>query len=65
VDIGQMTDNNAVPAPLDDVLARQFGELTINERQSRRRAIADLARRHRLSANEVYEAIERAKNSGN
>jgi 16S rRNA (cytidine1402-2'-O)-methyltransferase len=64
VDIGQTTDNDAVAIPDDNVLAEQFGELTINKRQSRRQAIADLARRHRLSANKVYQAIERAKNSG-
>jgi hypothetical protein len=62
--IGQMTDHNTAAAPRDEDLAHQFGELTINRRQSRRHAIAELARRHRLSANEVYEAIERAKTSG-
>jgi hypothetical protein len=53
-----------VAAPDDNILAEQFGELTLNRRRSRRQAIADLARRHRLSANKVYQAIERAKNSG-
>jgi 16S rRNA (cytidine1402-2'-O)-methyltransferase len=64
IDIGRITDTTAIP-PDDTQLAGEFGELTINRRQSRRQAIADLARRHQLSANAVYQAIERAKNSGN
>jgi 16S rRNA (cytidine1402-2'-O)-methyltransferase len=65
VNIGQMIESTAPVAPGDAELAEQLGELTIDKRQSRRQAIADLARRHRLSANAVYQAIERAKNSGN
>jgi 16S rRNA (cytidine1402-2'-O)-methyltransferase len=68
VNIGLTTNNTditTVAVPNDNSLAEQFGELTVNRQQSRRQAIADLARRHRLSANEVYQAIERAKNSGN
>jgi len=64
VNIGHMIDNDVVAAPEDGTLLDEFGELTINSRRTRRQAIADLARRHRLSANAVYEAIERAKNSG-
>jgi 16S rRNA (cytidine1402-2'-O)-methyltransferase len=62
--IGQTTNIDVAVAPDDATLAAEFGDLTINRRVTRRRAIADLARRHRLSANMVYRAIERAKNSG-
>jgi 16S rRNA (cytidine1402-2'-O)-methyltransferase len=65
IDIGQIPDTTAATPPDDTQLADEFGELTIYRRQSRRQAIADLARRHQLSANAVYQAIERAKNSGN
>jgi len=41
----------------------EFGEMTASGKTTRRRAIAQLARRHRLSPNEVYEAIERTKKS--
>ena len=63
--IGLMTYNAVIKTPSDAILVEQFGELTINRQHSRRAAIADLARRHRLPANAVYQAIERAKNSGN
>ena len=62
--IGRTTHDAVAETPSDAILVEQFGELTINRRRSRRKAIADLARRHRLSANEVYQAIERGKNSG-
>jgi len=64
VDIGHATDIIPSCAPDDASLAAQLGELTATTRLSRREAIAELAGRHRLSANAVYAAIERAKNSG-
>jgi 16S rRNA (cytidine1402-2'-O)-methyltransferase len=55
--IGQTTHNLVVEAPSDAALVEQLGELTINRQRSKRAAIADLARRHRLSPNAVYQAI--------
>jgi len=51
-----------VPSRLD--LATEFGEMTANPTVSRRRAVGMLARRHRLSTNDVYAAIEAVKKSG-
>jgi 16S rRNA (cytidine1402-2'-O)-methyltransferase len=64
-DIGQTTDLAAVAAPTEADLAREFGELTENKGRTRRQAISDLARRHRMAPNTVYGLIERAKHSGN
>jgi 16S rRNA (cytidine1402-2'-O)-methyltransferase len=47
--------------PVARELAREFGELTAIPAISRRKAIAELARRHGLTANAVYEALESAK----
>ena len=62
--IGQSTeiDRPSVPAGAD--LLVEFGELTKLAKISRRGAIATLAKRHRLSANVIYELIEAAKKSG-
>jgi 16S rRNA (cytidine1402-2'-O)-methyltransferase len=45
----------------DAVLLIEFGQMTTTGRLTRRRAISLVARRHHLSANQVYDAIERAK----
>jgi 16S rRNA (cytidine1402-2'-O)-methyltransferase len=47
--------------PSDNIL---LGEITDNMGGSRRAAVADLARKHGLAPNKVYQAIERAKKSG-
>lgn len=61
--IGQKT-NKAPGEVLNEAdLLRAFGEMTENEGLPRRRAIGLIARRHGLSPNSVYEAIERAKKS--
>ena len=62
--IGETTNTVPREAPGDAELAAEFGELTINERQTRRAAIAALARRYGLPTNRVYQALERAKNYG-
>lgn len=46
----------------DEDLCAEFGRLTDFGRSSRRSAIAELAKRHRQPAREVYAALERAKN---
>ena len=61
VDVGQTTHNDHIEPPADTILLSEFGELTNLNAQTRRQAIATLARRHRLPAREVYAAIERAR----
>jgi len=63
VDIGQSTDSASIPAPGANAIAKAFGELTANDRSTRRAAIRTLARRYRMTANAVYAAIEDAKKS--
>ena len=65
VDIGQMQDYERPETPSDKAIAAKFGELTINNSRTRRQAIAELARRHKLAPNLVYAALERAKKEGN
>jgi 16S rRNA (cytidine1402-2'-O)-methyltransferase len=52
----------AMPQPAS--LRLEFGELTTVRGLSRREAIAGLARKHGMSRNAVYAAIETAKQSG-
>jgi 16S rRNA (cytidine1402-2'-O)-methyltransferase len=59
--IGQTTDNVQGDAPTDEQVLTEFGETTNNTTMSRRRAIALLAAKHRMTPNKVYSAIERAK----
>jgi 16S rRNA (cytidine1402-2'-O)-methyltransferase len=57
--------NKAAAEPLSSTeIAKQFGELTINEGSTKRQAIAYLAKKHSLAANKVYEALEQAKKYG-
>lgn len=62
--IGQTPDYTARRVPAERELAVEFGELTINNGCTRRKAIAELARRHGMAPNTVYEAIERGKKCG-
>jgi 16S rRNA (cytidine1402-2'-O)-methyltransferase len=62
VDSSHQEVKAAVPSGSD--LAAEFGEMTVNTAVSRRRAVAMIARRHRLSTNDVYAAIEAVKKSG-
>ncbi len=64
VEIGQITDIKPAPAPSAQTLLVEFGYMTKNDAASRRDAIATLARRYRLSVNDVYSALETAKKSG-
>jgi 16S rRNA (cytidine1402-2'-O)-methyltransferase len=57
----------AVDLPLaasDEILADEFWQMSKNDALSRREAVKRLAQRHRLSAKDVYAAIERRKYSG-
>jgi len=60
VELGETTETDQV-APVD--LAHEFGEMTVIDGLSRRKAVATLARRHGLAANSVYQALEAAKKS--
>jgi 16S rRNA (cytidine1402-2'-O)-methyltransferase len=62
--IGQTTDICALGAPAAPDLAKEFGEMTAVEGMTRRRVINALARRHGLSPNQVYRALESVKKSG-
>jgi 16S rRNA (cytidine1402-2'-O)-methyltransferase len=59
--IGQLADTARPALPSDDDIAKEFGELTANVGSTRRQAIAYLAKKHSLSANKVYAALEKAK----
>ena len=58
VDVGHETEITS-RAPAD--IAVEFGYMTTNGGSSKRLAIGRLAKRHGVSTNAVYEAIERAK----
>ena len=62
--IGEMTDNTRPPPCSPYELAIEFGRMTINKLSTKRQAIGVLARRHGLTPNEIYEALEAAKKSG-
>ena len=50
------------PRPVSDSsLYLELGQLIDNKTLSRRKALAELGRRHQMSPNQVYDAIERAK----
>jgi 16S rRNA (cytidine1402-2'-O)-methyltransferase len=61
--IGHTTDSTPSEAPRPDDILREFGEITNSERCSRRQAVKQLAKRHRMSPNAVYELIERGRKS--
>src|SRR5438067_9799980 len=63
VNIGHLTNNVEAVAPSPSELAQQFGELTATSGVTRRQAIAQLAKRYHLAANDVYNAIEISKKS--
>jgi len=63
LEIGQTTDNSAAREISDEELLSEIGRMTDRLPGRRRSAIAELARRHGRSPNEIYAAIERAKKS--
>jgi 16S rRNA (cytidine1402-2'-O)-methyltransferase len=62
--IGRMPDISEAEKPSANSLLAELGELTKSAGSSRRRAVATLARRHGMSANDVYRELEAAKKSG-
>ncbi|HEY2151758.1 MAG TPA: 16S rRNA (cytidine(1402)-2'-O)-methyltransferase [Vicinamibacterales bacterium] len=61
--VGQSTEHAALEAPDDSVLLADFGEMTESRSVTRRQALTAVGRKHGLSPNKVYEALERAKKS--
>jgi len=62
--IGQSPDIGPSAPPGADVLAAEIGVMTINGGTTKRKAINAVARKHGLSPNEVYRALEAARKSG-
>ena len=63
VDLGLKPDIDQSSKPDGSTLSHELVHITENERVSRRKALNILARRHGLTPNEVYSAIESAKKS--
>jgi 16S rRNA (cytidine1402-2'-O)-methyltransferase len=63
-DVGHEPETAAVSVPTPSELAEQFRELTETPGITRRRALAQLAKRHGLAPNALYDALESAKRSG-
>ena len=63
-EIGRMPDIVTAERPSAESLLAELGELTKSVGSSKRRAVAALARRHGMSANDVYRDLETAKKSG-
>jgi hypothetical protein len=64
VDVGHKPETTAVLVPTPSELAEQFRELTETPGITRRRALAQLAKRHGLAPNALYDALESVKRSG-
>jgi len=64
LDIGRRTEHGRAIRASDGELAIEFGRMTEQLKISRRKAIQSLARRHGRKPNDVYEAVERAKQLG-
>jgi len=62
--IGQSTDNIGVAALSEADLALEIGRMTTSVGLTKRKAINILARKHGLTPNRVYDAVEAAKKSG-
>jgi len=67
ISIGHKPEDDALGSPSETETAafvNEFGRLTTNPGQTRRQAIAALARKYGLSPKEAYQALEDAKSSG-
>jgi 16S rRNA (cytidine1402-2'-O)-methyltransferase len=61
--IGRKTEKKSSEPPSAEMLRREFGEITSTAGSSRRSAVATLAKRHGLTPNDVYRALETVKKS--
>jgi 16S rRNA (cytidine1402-2'-O)-methyltransferase len=59
--IGQITENIKPEPPADADILIEFGESTKNRQSSKRKTLALLAAKYRMTPNDVYAALERAK----
>ncbi len=62
--VGQSPDFKPSQPPSPIELAREFGDMTAVGGVSRRKVLATLARKYGMPPNEVYEALEQLKKSG-
>jgi 16S rRNA (cytidine1402-2'-O)-methyltransferase len=63
IDVGHLTNMLPIGPPTDSLLLADFGEMTESRTFTRRQALTAVGRKHGLSPNKVYEALERAKKS--
>jgi 16S rRNA (cytidine1402-2'-O)-methyltransferase len=61
--IGYIPDNRHAVTPSPEALLAELGDMTINTSGTKRQAITLLARKHGLTPNKIYEALETAKKS--
>ena len=61
IELGHIDENVKAGQPSDADLAVELGEMTNLTEFTRRKALAAIARRHRMTPNQVYDAIERFK----
>jgi 16S rRNA C1402 (ribose-2'-O) methylase RsmI len=52
-------------SPRPDLLLAEFGVMTNHDPVTRREAVAVLTKRHKMTRNQVYQAIENARKSVN
>jgi 16S rRNA (cytidine1402-2'-O)-methyltransferase len=64
IDGGQIPESVATEMASGESIAVEFGELTESRGLSRRKAAAEIARRHGLATNTVYSMMESLKKSG-
>jgi 16S rRNA (cytidine1402-2'-O)-methyltransferase len=61
VELGLLSENVSAEPPSDEDLATELGEMTNSSEFTRRKALAEIARRHQMTPNQVYDAVERFK----
>ena len=64
LNIGQKPEQSQLHKASDQELAVEFGDITKSMKLPRRAVIQKLARKHGRKPNEIYEAVERAKDLG-
>jgi len=64
LDIGRKTDDSIATMASDQEMALEFGRMIDESKISRRQAIQRLAKKHGRKPNDIYAAVERAKQLG-
>jgi 16S rRNA (cytidine1402-2'-O)-methyltransferase len=62
--LGRSIEHVTVEPPSDQQLMEEIGHMGKDKTLRKRRLLSDLARKHGLTINQVYAAVERAKKSG-